>query len=69
MSQSRLGKVLAPIGFVSSVIALTVGNYHYFFILKQKGKGSLGDLLVMEGAFVVGLLLSIYLFKISWKKT
>lgn len=68
MSQLLLGKVLATIGLVSSVIAMTVGNYHYFFILKQNGKGTLEDLLVMEGAFVVGLLLSVYLFKISWKK-
>jgi hypothetical protein len=69
MSQLLLGKVLAPLGLVSSVIALTVGNYHYFFILKQKEKGTFEDLLMMEGAFVAGLLLSVYLFKISWKKS
>ena len=68
MSKLVLGKVIAPVGLVTSIIALTVGNYHYFFILKKKTEGSLEDLIVMEGAFVLGLLLSGYLFKVSWKR-
>lgn len=62
-----LARVLAPVLFVLSIIAIIYGNYVYFFQPWRRGGVTASEWIIVNLCFMLGLYISIYFYKKVWK--